>query len=109
MSRKSSLLVVDDESSVLLTLRLILEKEGYDVITAASCSEALGLLGNGGQFDAVITDLNMERAWHTNRWTHRYCFRHCIVCWQNAATPADQYESQNESGPADRNGFGGAS
>ncbi len=61
MPRKSSLLVVDDESSVLLTLRLILEKEGYDVITAASCSEALGLLGNGGQFDAVITDLNMER------------------------------------------------
>ena len=36
MPRKRSLLVVDDESSVLLTLRMILEKEGYDVITDES-------------------------------------------------------------------------
>ena len=61
MPRKRSILVVDDESSVLLTLRMILAKEGYDVITAESCAEALGMLDNGGNFDAVITDLNMER------------------------------------------------
>lgn len=53
MPRKRYLLVVDDESSVLLTLRMILEKEDYEVITAESCAEALGLLDNGGRFDAV--------------------------------------------------------
>jgi CheY-like chemotaxis protein len=55
------LLIVDDEPSVALTLKLIFQREGYGVSTAASCSEALRLLGDGHAFDAVITDLNMER------------------------------------------------
>lgn len=60
MLRRPKLLVVDDEPNVALTLRLIFERDGYQVATAASCAEALALLSNGAAFDAIITDLNME-------------------------------------------------
>lgn len=60
MSKKKTILLADDESSVLLTLSMIFEAEGYDVITAESGFEALKLLNERG-FDAVITDLNMEK------------------------------------------------
>ena len=52
--------MVDDESNVLLTLQMVFEREGYEVTTAASCAEALQMLGDNGHFDAVVTDLNME-------------------------------------------------
>jgi DNA-binding NtrC family response regulator len=61
MARKRLLLLVDDETSILQTLRMVFENEGYQVLTAQSCAEALHLLDNGHKFDAVITDLNMER------------------------------------------------
>jgi DNA-binding NtrC family response regulator len=57
---KRSILIVDDEESVLQTLRMVFENEGYDVSTASSCHDALLVLSNGKSFDAVITDLNME-------------------------------------------------
>jgi len=62
MSLRRSVLLVDDESSILQTLRLVFEGEGYEVATAESCADAIALLtGNGSVFDAVITDLNMEK------------------------------------------------
>jgi len=62
MNFKRSVLLVDDESSILQTLRLVFEGEGYVVCTAESCAEAVALLSNGNSgFDAVITDLNMEK------------------------------------------------
>ena len=61
MPRKRLLLLVDDETSILQTLQMVFENEGYQVLTAQSCAEALNLLHNGQKFDAVITDLNMER------------------------------------------------
>lgn len=60
MESKRSILIVDDEGSVLETLRLVFEQEGYQVATASSCHDALEVLDNGDSFDAVITDLNME-------------------------------------------------
>jgi DNA-binding NtrC family response regulator len=60
LSRKRSILIVDDENSVLETLRMVFENEGYEVATADSCRKALEILGDGRSFDAVITDLNME-------------------------------------------------
>lgn len=60
MPERRSILIVDDEDSVLQTLRMVFENEGYQVATANSCQRALEILGNGGSFDAVITDLNME-------------------------------------------------
>ncbi|MEP6643293.1 MAG: response regulator [Acidobacteriaceae bacterium] len=61
MVLKRSVLLVDDESSILQTLRLVFEREGYEVATAQSSAEAIGLLDQSGHFDAVVTDLNMER------------------------------------------------
>jgi DNA-binding NtrC family response regulator len=61
MPKKPSLLIVDDEANVTRTLQMIFEREGYDVVPAFSCAEALNILNANGNFDAVITDLNMER------------------------------------------------
>ena len=60
MDAKHCLLIVDDERSILDTLKLILEHDGYEVVTAQSCAEALSLFEDHHKFDAVITDLNME-------------------------------------------------
>lgn len=60
MNTAISVLLVDDEPNVLFTMKLVLEESGYDVVTAASCAEALRALETGGSFDAVLTDLYME-------------------------------------------------
>lgn len=60
-SPKRSILIVDDEVNILLTLRMVFEREGYEVTTAESSVQALEILTGGKHFDAVITDLNMER------------------------------------------------
>ena len=57
---KKAILLVDDESNVLLTLRMVFENEGFVVTTADSCAEALKILQDNRHFDAVVTDLNME-------------------------------------------------
>jgi DNA-binding NtrC family response regulator len=61
MIKKRSLLLVDDESSILQTLRMVFEQQDYQVVTAQSCAEALVVLSRGRAFDAVVTDLNMEK------------------------------------------------
>ena|ERR1700746_378781 len=58
---KLEMLIVDDEPSVCLTLKLIFEQEGFAVSTAASAAEAIGVLKNGHHYDMVMTDLHMER------------------------------------------------
>jgi two-component system response regulator PilR (NtrC family) len=60
MPKKKTILLADDEESVLITLSIILEREGYAVTTAKSGASAMKLLNERG-FDAVITDLNMEK------------------------------------------------
>ena len=59
--KKPSLLIVDDEPNVLLTLRLVLEEEGYNIRTAASFAEAEKIIGDAARFDAILTDLWMEK------------------------------------------------
>jgi CheY-like chemotaxis protein len=54
-------LIADDEESVLTTWRLILERAGYQVIAVPSCSDGLKALTDDGPFDALISDLHMER------------------------------------------------
>lgn len=53
------ILLVDDERSILLTLTAILQKNGFQVMSAASAQEAKEKLARN-QFDLVITDLKME-------------------------------------------------
>ena len=56
---KRRILLADDELTILLTLKAILEMNGFEVETAASAREAIEKLRNG-TFDMVITDMWME-------------------------------------------------
>ena len=56
---KRRVLLVDDELAVLLTLRAILEINGFEVKTAASAREAIATL-KAEEFAMVITDLRLE-------------------------------------------------
>ena len=53
-----AILVVDDELSMREFLKILLEKEGYDVSTASEASSALDLIQNQ-DFDLVISDIKM--------------------------------------------------
>jgi len=56
---KRRILLVDDELAILLTLKAILEMNGFEVETAASAREAMQKLEQG-VFQMVITDMRME-------------------------------------------------
>lgn len=56
---KGTLLVVDDEPSILTTLKTLLEIWEFQVETAQSAEEAIAKL-RANSFDMVITDLRME-------------------------------------------------
>jgi two-component system response regulator AtoC len=53
-------LVVDDEENLRLVLRTLLRRHGYEVETAASGEEALGLVDSFGP-DYVLTDVRMPK------------------------------------------------
>ncbi len=55
-----TVLVVDDELEIRTTIRLLLEQQGFQVITAANGQEALGLyMQHGNAINLVLTDLMM--------------------------------------------------
>jgi two-component system response regulator PilR (NtrC family) len=54
-----SVLLVDPEPSVIVTLKLILERDGYQVSTATSYAEAAALL-QSESWDILITELDLE-------------------------------------------------
>ena len=53
------ILLVDDDVTVLLTLKAVLELNQFDVETAGSAAEALKKLASG-TYEMVITDSRME-------------------------------------------------
>ncbi len=53
-----TLLIIDDEKSLLEVLEVVFKKEGYKVKTATSGTEALEIL-NSNSVDLVITDIRM--------------------------------------------------
>jgi CheY-like chemotaxis protein len=55
MCKKETVLCVDDEENQLAVRKLVLESEGYAVLTAASGQQALGLLEQH-QVDLVLSD-----------------------------------------------------
>lgn len=59
-AKKPEVLVVEDEASVLLTYRLLLEEQGYKVFAALSSQEAEGVLARK-RFDLVLCDLSLEQ------------------------------------------------
>ena len=56
---KRRILLVDDEVTVLLTLKAVLEISGFDVSTAASAREAKTKIRQN-EYHMVITDMRME-------------------------------------------------
>jgi DNA-binding NtrC family response regulator len=56
---KRRILLVDDELAILLTLKAILEMNGFEVETAASAREAEKKL-KAATYHMVITDMKME-------------------------------------------------
>jgi DNA-binding response OmpR family regulator len=56
---KRRILLVDDELAILLTLKAVLEINGFDVETAASAKEAKSKM-RASQYHMVITDMRME-------------------------------------------------
>lgn len=56
---KYRVLVVDDEASVLLTYRLILEQQGYQVVACGTSVEAIAAIEQQ-PFDVVLCDYSLE-------------------------------------------------
>ena len=56
---KRKILLVDDDATVLLTLKAVLELNQFDVQTASSAAEGIEKLISG-EYDMVITDSRME-------------------------------------------------
>jgi len=56
---KRRILLVDDDVTVLLTLKAVLEMHDFEVQTAGSASEAIKMLQDG-VYQMVITDVRME-------------------------------------------------
>jgi DNA-binding response OmpR family regulator len=56
---KRRILLVDDDMAVLLTLKAVLELNGFEVETANSTAQAFSRL-ESGVYQMVITDLRME-------------------------------------------------
>jgi CheY-like chemotaxis protein len=57
-SNNITILCVDDEDTPRMLRKLILQKQGYEVVAAASGREALALLDQGG-IDLVLSDQMM--------------------------------------------------
>jgi DNA-binding response OmpR family regulator len=58
MTRQKTILIVDDENHLRLSLSLILQKEDYRVETAANAEEALECL-KSHEYDLMFLDLNL--------------------------------------------------
>ncbi|OGW24126.1 MAG: Fis family transcriptional regulator [Nitrospirae bacterium GWC2_42_7] len=60
-SLKGRILVVEDEKSMREVLTMLLEEEGYDIVSVSDGLEGIGLI-NDNIFDIVITDIRMPKA-----------------------------------------------
>ena len=54
------ILIVDDDNSVRVSLKLLLKRNGYEVATAATPAEAIAFV-RGSRPDLVIMDMNYTR------------------------------------------------
>jgi DNA-binding NtrC family response regulator len=58
MSDPPCVLLVDDEARILSALRRCLRREGFEILTAESAAEALGIL-DARPVDAIVSDQKM--------------------------------------------------
>ena len=59
MREQPKVLVVDDEESVVVTIKAILQLDGYDVATTTSGAKARAMVREA-EYDLVLTDLRLE-------------------------------------------------
>lgn len=59
MSSKISVLVVEDELLIRMSLVEYLSDEGFEVFEAANADEAISILGANGQIQVMFTDIDM--------------------------------------------------
>ena len=59
MPEQPKVLVVDDEESVVVTIKAILQLDGYDVATTTSGAQARAMVRES-EYDLVLTDLRLE-------------------------------------------------
>jgi DNA-binding response OmpR family regulator len=55
-------LVVEDEPFIRILIVETLEGEGFEILEAASGTEACALIDNPDQIDLIVTDLNLPEA-----------------------------------------------
>jgi DNA-binding NtrC family response regulator len=60
MTQKPSVLIIDDESGILDTLRILLKKEGFEVATAQGGKAGLDQI-RAGTHDIILTDVRMPQ------------------------------------------------
>ncbi|MEO5799192.1 MAG: sigma-54 dependent transcriptional regulator [Gemmatimonadales bacterium] len=60
MSAQPSVLIIDDESGILDTLRILLKKEGFEVVVAQGGKAGLDAIRTAGA-DIVLTDVRMPQ------------------------------------------------
>ena len=53
------ILIVEDNESLRLLIEVVLEQQGYTVVSAANGAEAFECLRQGAQFDALMSDIYM--------------------------------------------------
>lgn len=56
---KLTILLVDDEAAQLMLLRMLLERQGYQVVTAVNGKEAMSLFRKNPDIRLVVTDIDM--------------------------------------------------
>lgn len=74
MARKFRILCVDDEETPLVLRKLLLQKQGYEVLTARSAEEALRL-ASSSEFDLVLSDYLMPGMTGTEL-AHKFKLQH---------------------------------
>ena len=60
MNQKPTLLIIDDETGILDTLRILLKKEGFEVTTAQGGKAGLDQI-KAGTHDVILTDVRMPQ------------------------------------------------
>jgi CheY-like chemotaxis protein len=53
-------LLVDDERAIVEMLATVLERGGFEVVTASSAAQGTAILAEAEGFEIVVTDLKME-------------------------------------------------
>ena len=91
-SQKASLLIVDDEESLLRLISSFLKDNDYQVRTAGGGREALSLFSSDPQsFDLVVTDYQMPgmNGMDLTKWLHRLRSHLPVILCSGAFVPPD--------------------